>query len=128
MSTTTEKIVDRVAIVSVPVSDQDRAKDFYVNTLGFTLVADQPMGDGARWVQVAPGFNGVSLTLVTWFEQMPAGSLRGMVLQTKNIDAAHAELRKRGVKIDDIEDAPWGRYATFEDVDGNGFVLQQSAV
>ena len=128
MSMVSEKIVDRVAIVSVPVADQDRAKAFYVDTLGFTLVADQPMGDGARWVQVAPGFSGVSLTLVTWFEQMPPGSLRGMVLQTRDINAAHAELRKRGVAIDEIEEAPWGRYATFEDVDGNGFVLQQSAV
>ena len=126
MSMVTDKIVDRVAIVSVPVADQDRAKAFFVDTLGFTLVADQPMGDGARWVQVAPGFGGVSLTLVTWFEQMPPGSLRGMVLQTKNIDASHAQLRKRGVEIDDIETAPWGRYATFQDVDGNGFVLQQS--
>lgn len=127
MSMVTEKIIDRVAIVSIPVADQDRAKAFYTETLGFTLVADQPMGDGARWVQVAPGFGGVSLTLVTWFEQMPPGSLRGMVLQTKDIEAAHAELRKRGVAIDEIETAPWGRYATFEDVDGNGFVLQQSA-
>ena len=127
MSLATEKLIDRVAIVSVPVADQDRAKKFFVDLLGFTLVADQPMGDGARWVQVAPGFGGVSLTLVTWFDQMPPGSLRGMVLNTKDIDAAHAELKKRGVAIEDIEDAPWGRYATFEDVDGNGFVLQQSA-
>jgi catechol 2,3-dioxygenase-like lactoylglutathione lyase family enzyme len=119
-------IVDRVAIVSVPVSDQDRAKAFFVDTLGFQLVADQPMGDGARWLQVAPGFGGVSLTLVTWFEEMPAGSLRGMVLATKDIDAAHAELKARGVDVSDIERAPWGRYATFEDPDGNGFVLQQS--
>jgi catechol 2,3-dioxygenase-like lactoylglutathione lyase family enzyme len=127
MSVVTEKVIDRVAIVSVPVADQDRAKDFFVNTLGFLLVADQSMGDGARWVQVAPGFGGVSLTLVTWFDTMPPGSLRGMVLNTKDIDAAHAELKKRGVAVDDIEEAPWGRYATFEDIDGNGFVLQQSA-
>jgi catechol 2,3-dioxygenase-like lactoylglutathione lyase family enzyme len=119
-------IVDRVAIVSVPVADQDRAKAFFIDTLGFQLVADQPMGDGARWVQVAPGFGGVSLTLVTWFEQMPAGSLRGMVMATQDINGAHAELRTRGVEISDIEEAPWGRYATFEDVDGNGYVLQQS--
>jgi catechol 2,3-dioxygenase-like lactoylglutathione lyase family enzyme len=121
------QIVDRVAIVSIPVADQDRAKDFFVDTLGFQLVADQPMGDGTRWVQVAPpGFGGVSLALVTWFETMQPGSLRGTVLNTKDIGAAHAALRARGVAIDEIEQAPWGRYATFEDVDGNGFVLQQS--
>jgi len=64
-----------VEVVSIPVSDQDRARDFYVDVLGLELIRDAQMGPGMRWVQLgAPGGRGTTLTLVTWFETMPAGS------------------------------------------------------
>jgi catechol 2,3-dioxygenase-like lactoylglutathione lyase family enzyme len=65
----------RVQIVLVPVSDQERAKDFYVNSLGFELRADDSWGQGMRWVEVAPKGSDASLPLVTWFDAMPPGSL-----------------------------------------------------
>ncbi|MEU7953898.1 VOC family protein, partial [Micromonospora chalcea] len=71
--------VTHAQIVSVPVGDQDRARDFYVDVLGFDLVRDNPMPDG-RWVQVAPRGAGSTLTLVTGVVSKPAGSLRGRVV------------------------------------------------
>jgi catechol 2,3-dioxygenase-like lactoylglutathione lyase family enzyme len=118
----------KVQLFSVPVADQDRAKDFYVNTLGFALVADSPMGPDQRWVAVAPRGAETTLTLVTWFETMPPGSLKGVVIETDDLEADVAALRDRGVTIEgDIQEAPWGRYVTFDDPDGNGFVLQATA-
>ena len=114
-------------VVSVPVSDQDRAKAFYVDTLGFTLRRDNPMGPDQRWVEVVPPQGETSLTLVTWFPTMPAGSLKGIVLATDNIEADYAELSQRGVAFHGpIQKEFWGTFATFDDPDGNGWVLTQA--
>ncbi|RLP88215.1 hypothetical protein EAD89_17475 [Micromonospora sp. BL4] len=123
--------VTHVQLLSVPVADQDRARDFYVDVLGFDLIWDNPMGpDGGRWVQVAPPGAATALTLVTWFPTMPPGSLKGLVLETDDLDADVARLRERGVDFADggVRSAPWGRYATFDDPDGNGIVLQATRV
>jgi catechol 2,3-dioxygenase-like lactoylglutathione lyase family enzyme len=116
-----------ISVVSVPVSDQDRARDFYVETLGFELLSDTPMGPTMRWVQVRPPGSPTSLTLVTWFETMQPGSNKGLVVECDDIDRTVEELRTRGVRFDGaIDEQPWGRFATFDDPDGNGIVLQQS--
>jgi catechol 2,3-dioxygenase-like lactoylglutathione lyase family enzyme len=118
---------EHLALVSIPVSDQEKAKRFYTETLGFELVADNPYGDAQRWVQVVPEGAVTGLTLVTWFETMPPGSLKGLVLETDDVDAAYQELAARGVSFNGpVEEQFWGRFATFDDPDGNGWVLQQS--
>ena len=119
--------VRRIAIVSVPVSDQEAAKRFYTDMLGFSTVRDNPMGPDQRWVQVGPPGAETSVTLVTWFPAMRPGSITGLVLETDDVAADHARLRSRGVVISDLAEVPWGRYATFTDPDGNGWVLQQTA-
>ena len=120
--------ISQVQLFSLPVTDQDRARDFYVDTLGFELIADTPMGPDQRWVQVRPPGSGTSITLVTWFPTMPAGSVKGTVLETSDLDGDVTALRSRGVVIDaGIQEAPWGRFVTFDDPDGNGLILQATA-
>lgn len=114
-------------VMSLPVSDQDRAKAFYVGTLGFSLVSDTEMGP-LRWVQVRPGDGQASITLVNWFPSMPAGSTKGTVIESDDLDADIASLSARGVRFDgEVQAAPWGRYITFDDPDGNGLILQSTA-
>jgi len=109
--------ITHVQLLSLPVTDQDRARDFYVDTLGFELVADTAMGPDMRWVQVRPPGSQASITLVTWFPTMPAGAVKGTVLETDDLDADVTALRARGVGIEGgIQDAPWGRFVTFDDV------------
>ncbi len=120
--------IEGIAIVSVPVSDQESAKRFYVAKLGFDLLQDNPMGPEQRWVEVRPhgASSGASITLVTWFQSMPPGSCQGLVFKTRDIDSTFRELEARRVDFRlGIEEAPWGRYAVFEDPDGNGLVLMQ---
>lgn len=119
---------DSIAIVSVPVSDQAKAKGFYTDTLGFSVVRDNPMGPQQRWVQLEPSGGGASITLVTWFESMKPGCQQGLVLTTEDIDARRAELASRGLEISEVQSQPWGRFATFRDPDGNGWVLQAPPV
>ncbi len=116
--------ITSVQLFSLPVADQDRALAFYVGKLGFQLVSDTQMEPGMRWVQVAPPGAATSITLVTWFPTMPAGSTKGTVLETDDLDGDVARLRADGVRIGEIESQPWGRFATFDDPDGNGIVLQ----
>lgn len=113
----------QIKILSVPVSDQAKAKAFYRDVLGFTVQAEAPMENGMNWVQMGPPAGSTSIALVTWFEKMPAGSLSGVVLETLDIDLLHERLSARGLQLSPISSAPWGRFATFKDPDGNGFVL-----
>ncbi|SRR6266568_2256890 len=117
--------VKDVAVVSIPVSDQERAKDFYVNKLGFDLKLDDTSVPGMRWIQVGANGASTTLTLVTWFDSMPAGSLRGLVVRTDDLDADYARLVDAGVEFETPpQRQPWGTEAVFNDPDGNKFVLQ----
>ncbi len=118
-----------IEVVSIPVGDTDRSKCFYADVLGFSLEIDSTFGDGGmRWVMLRPPGGGTAITLVTWFEEMTPGWLRGTVLGCDDIEQTAAELTKRGVTFneDAVAEAPWGRWLTFADPDGNGWVLQQT--
>ena len=106
------------------MSDQARARDFYVDTLGFELRADDAWGEGMRWIEVAPEGSATSLTLVTWFEAMPPGSLQDLVVATDDIEETYQNLAAKGVPFDfPPTEQPGGKQAVFRDSDGNGLVL-----
>lgn len=110
-------------LVSIPVSDVDRAKAFYVEKVGFTERFDGPFGEGMRWVELGVEGDRATIALVTWFDAMPPGSVQGVVLHADDVAAARAELRERGVEVSEVREDPWGSSATFTDPDGNGWVL-----
>lgn len=112
-------------IISVPVSDQARAKNFYQHILGFELIREEPMGPEVKWIQLAPKSCSTTIALVTWFEQMRPGALQGVMLNSDDIDRDHEEFTGRGLTLSDIKAEPWGRYASFNDPDGNGWILRQ---
>jgi catechol 2,3-dioxygenase-like lactoylglutathione lyase family enzyme len=120
-------VFSKIAVLSIPVKDQQVAKSFYTEIMGCTLLEDMPFSeDGAvRWIRLQlPGVE-TTLTLVTWFPQMIPGCIQGLVLTTNDIDDAHAQLMGRGLNISAIETHPYGKEATFSDPDGNGWVLQE---
>jgi catechol 2,3-dioxygenase-like lactoylglutathione lyase family enzyme len=115
-------------VISVPVTDQERSKAFYSDVLGFDVVADTPFQDNQRWVQLRPPNGETSITLVTWFPGMPAGSLDGIVLECDDIEATFEELTRRGLEFTSpVTKEFWGTFATFDDPDGNGWILSVSA-
>ena len=117
--------IRKVQLFSIPVTDQDRARSFYVDQLGFDVLVDRPMSPDTRWLQLAPPGAETSVALVTWFDTMPPGSVDGTVLETDDLEGDVDRLREQGVAIDgEIEERPWGRYVTFTDPDGNGLILQ----
>jgi catechol 2,3-dioxygenase-like lactoylglutathione lyase family enzyme len=92
MSETTTQITE-VGTVIVPVSDQDRALEFYVGTLGFEKRLDGLFGDGERWIEVAPPGAATTIALV----RMPEGDDTRVSLTTRDAEADHAALTERGV-------------------------------
>jgi catechol 2,3-dioxygenase-like lactoylglutathione lyase family enzyme len=115
-----------VSVVSVPVTDQDRAAQFYERYLGFTVIEDQPMGPTMRWVQLGCGDEHTTLTLTTWFESMPAGSITGLLIDVDDVDAVHGAMVRDGHECSGLDDEPWGRYFMTKDPDGNGLVVSRT--
>lgn len=122
--------VAQVETVMVPVSDQDAAIEFYVETLGFEKRADVPFGDGNRWVEVAPREGATSIALVEPREGEPAGIETRVALGTSDIDGDHASLRERGVDVDAEVmrmGGPVPPMFFFRDPDGNRLLIVQRA-
>jgi catechol 2,3-dioxygenase-like lactoylglutathione lyase family enzyme len=92
--------ITQVGRVMVPVSDQDEAIAFYTSTLGFSLVADVPFGEGDRWVEVAPPGGGAALALVPPRGEYQTGRMTGIALESADPRADHAELKEKGVDVD----------------------------
>jgi predicted enzyme related to lactoylglutathione lyase len=122
-----EMLIKDVAVVSVPVSDQERAKEFYVEKLGLELKRDDTSVPGMRWIQVGSNGASTTLTLVSWFEPMPPGSLRGLVLTSDDLESDYARLVAKGVQFETPpQRQPFGIEAVLSDPDGNLFVLQST--
>jgi len=120
--------IEEVRTVGVPVTDQDRAIRFYVDTLGFDKRLDVPIGGGKRWIVVAPPQGTATIALVVAGEGIPAGVETGIRLISHNADADHAALRANGVDADDIlrwEGVP--PMFSFRDQDGNGLEIVEDA-
>ncbi|MFF4137964.1 VOC family protein [Streptomyces mirabilis] len=118
--------ITHTKIVTVPVSDQDRAKTFYVDTLGFEVLVDQQAGP-MRWLQVAPKGAQTSFTLAGGQPGLTPGTARGIILETTDLDGDCAQLAEAGVDVEGPADRPWGREATVIDPDGNRLVLAAPA-
>jgi catechol 2,3-dioxygenase-like lactoylglutathione lyase family enzyme len=113
-----------LGIVSVPVSDQDRALAFYVDVLGLELLDDSPMGPTMRWLRVAPRLAQTSITLVTWFPSMVPGSLKGLLFNTDDLEGDIDRFRAAGVVVSEVREEAWWRYVTLDDPDGNGIIVR----
>ena len=119
----TPRIVD-VRTVGIPVTDQDRAVEFYVDKLGFAKRLDVPYGDGKRWIEVAPPGATTTIALVPSRDGVPAGVETGIRFTTQDADADHADLRARRVDADQVlrwQGAP--PMFAFRDQDGNGLEI-----
>ena len=115
----------KLELVAVPVSDVDRAKDFYEQKAGFVLDHDHKVSDEIRFVQMTPKGSACSIAFGLGVSESEPGSLQGLQLVVDDADAAREELLAGGVEVGDVQDFPWGRFVFFRDPDGNGWAVQQ---
>ena len=120
----------KLELIPLPVSDVDRAIDFYAGKLGFEKDVDVRPSEGVRVVQLTPEGSGCSVGFGTGLDVYAGepGSVRGLHLVVEDITEARAELIRRGVEVGDLHDFGGGvRGANFSDPDGNTFELQEMA-
>ena len=138
----------RLEVVVVPVSDVDRAKEFY-QRLGWRLDADFPFDNGFRVVQLTPPGSACSVQFGTGLTSADPGAAQGLYLVVSDVEAARDQIEAKGVEISEVfhpvepgaqfaadgagsrvsgrapEQASYGSFATFRDPDGNGWLLQE---
>ena len=132
----------KLELVLIPVSDVDRAKTFYVDTVGFNLDVDHEPNDEFRVVQMTPPGSACSITVGKGITEATPGSVRGTHLIVSGIESARSELVERGVAVSEVrhmtengwmpgpdpEHRDYGSFADFSDPDGNSWVLQEVGV
>ena len=104
-----------VEIIMIPVSDQQKAKEFYIK-LGFQLIMEAPMEHGESWIQL--GLPGTNTTI-------SLAKFQGIICETDNIEKEVDELKAKGIEVDKIDNTPWGKFAWLKDLDGNSLCLHQ---
>ena len=114
----------KLELVAVPVTDVDRAKDFYVRA-GFNADHDHTISEDLRFVQLTPPGSACSIALGKGLTDADPGSVKGLQLVVANADEARAELAERGVQVSEVQDFPWGRFVFFSDPDGNAWSVQE---
>jgi predicted enzyme related to lactoylglutathione lyase len=126
-------------VTVVPVSDVDRAKEFYADTVGWAVDVDHRAGESFRVVQLTPPGSACSISIGTGISSATPGSYQGMHLVVTDIEAARTELVDRGVDVSEPfhfgaegqtpglhpERVPYGTYLSFSDPDGNGWLVQE---
>ena len=115
----------KLELVTLPVSDVDRAKSSYVDRLGFNADHDHRVSPELRFVQLTPPGSGCSIAIGEGLTPAEPGSVRGMQLVVSDIDVAQRELTERGADVGEINDLPWGRFLFLKDPDGNDWAIQE---
>ena len=115
----------RLEVAFVPVSDVDRAKEFYVDKVGFHADHDQSPTESIRFVQCTPPGSACSIAFGKGLSDRAPGTSGPLMLVVDDADAAHDELAARGVSVSDVDEQPWGRFVYFTDPDGNSWNVQQ---
>jgi catechol 2,3-dioxygenase-like lactoylglutathione lyase family enzyme len=115
----------KIELITLPVSDVDRAKAFYVDQVGFNADHDHTVNPELRFVQLTPPGSACSIAFGNGLTDAEPGSEKGVMMVVDDIETAHAELSGRGVGVSDIDDQAWGRFVYFQDPDGNAWAIQQ---
>ncbi|RWY51002.1 VOC family protein [Mucilaginibacter gilvus] len=111
-----------IEIISIPVTNQQVAKEFYLK-MGFKLIVENPFQGDSLWIQLGLPDGGTTITLVNWFPNLKPGSIAGYVIKCDDLDADIKTLTDNGIAVGPADKTPWGRFATVKDPDGNAWSL-----
>jgi len=117
----------KLEVITIPVSDIDRAKEFYIDKLGFHLDGDFDMGE-RRFIQLTPIGSQCSIAIGKGITQAKPGSIDSILLVVKDIHEAHDRLVSKGVEVTNVEETSWGAWHIYlSDPDGNKLTIQQKS-
>src|SRR5262249_15985069 len=120
-----KSMIKKIKFVSIPVSDQERALEFYTKKLGMRVLTDQPFDDKQRWIEL--GFPRAETGIVIFTghgQETLIGRFMNVGFNVDDVEATAKELKARGVQfVQEPTKADWGTSAVFKDPDGNQFVM-----
>jgi catechol 2,3-dioxygenase-like lactoylglutathione lyase family enzyme len=114
----------KIELVAIPVTDVDRAKDFYTK-IGFNADHDHRVDENLRFVQLTPSGSGCSICLGEGITDAAPGSVRGMQMVVASAEDAYQQLIAAGVDATPVQNLGWGLFTFFADPDGNKWAVQQ---
>ena len=115
----------KIELIFVPVSDVDRAIEFYVEKVGFNLDMQARVDENIRFVQVTPPTSACSIAFGEGISEMPAGTQNGIQAVVSDAEAARQQLVDNGVDATPVQKLAWGSFTSFSDPDGNTWTLQE---
>lgn len=115
----------KIELIFVPVTDVDRAIDFYVEKVGFTLDMQARVDENIRFVQVTPRTSACSIAFGEGITEMTPGTQNSIQVVVPDAEAARKHLLSRGVDAPEVQTLVWGSFTSFRDPDGNTWTLQQ---
>lgn len=117
----------KIELIFVPVTDVDRARDFYVDKVGFHLDMDMRVDENIRFVQLTPVSSACSIAFGEGIggDAMSPGMQDSIQVVVPNAEAARQDLLSRGVEASEVEVLAWGSFTGFKDPDGNTWTIQE---
>lgn len=118
----------RLELMILPVTEIDRARDFYAEGCGFTVDHDVTVSEEIRFVQITPVGSACSIAFGKGLTDTEPGSVKGLQVVVDDIEVAHRSLIDGGVEVSDVEELAWGRFVYFADPDGNAWAVQEIVI
>lgn len=123
-------MINKIGKITLYVQDQQQAKDFWLNKMGFVLKFEQQMGPNMAWIEVGPSedeFTTLVLYSKAAMEQHKPSKVAhpSILFSTTDIESAYAKMKENGVKVDEMQRMPFGTMFTFYDQDGNDYILRE---
>jgi predicted enzyme related to lactoylglutathione lyase len=118
-------MISHLKFASVPVSDQNRALDFYTEKLGFTIITDKPFDGKQRWIELRIPKAETRIVLFTpEGHEARVAQFTGLSFACDDVEKTYADYKARGVQFEGpLQKQPWGTFVIFKDSEGNSFVL-----
>lgn len=126
-------MIDSIGKITLYVNNQNEARDFWTEKMGFIVRLEQQMGADQKWLEVGPEYGGGTSFVLYDKEKMKTQNPDvnvghpSIILCTGDLENAHREMKERGVRIGDIMKMPYGSMFQFYDMDGNVFLLREEA-
>jgi lactoylglutathione lyase len=123
-------MINKIGKITIYVQDQEQAKDFWVNKLGFVVKGEFPMGPNATWLEVGPSEDEFT-TLVIYDKSLmekqnpSAVSHPSILFSTSDVESAYEKMKQNGVEVEELLKMPFGTMFNFKDQDGNTYLLRE---
>ncbi|GGI14060.1 VOC family protein [Gottfriedia solisilvae] len=123
-------MINKIGKVTLYVQDQEAAKDFWINKVGFVLKYEMAMGPNAKWIEVGPSeseFTTLVLYSKSSMEQHKPEKVAhpSVLFSTNDVESAYKQMQDNGVKVDEMLRMPFGTMFSFYDQDGNDYILRE---